>query len=57
MSVWGQMNMDIKEYTLRRQLTSREHEEVMSSAKGDPCDNCCCGACGSRKKYPGQTRC
>ena len=51
------MNMDIKEYTLRRQLTSREHEEVMSSAKGDPCDNCCCGACGSRKKYPGQTRC
>lgn len=24
---------------------------------GDPCDDCCCGACGSRKNYPGEAHC
>lgn len=23
----------------------------------DPCDDCCCGACGSRKEYQGQSHC
>jgi predicted nucleic acid-binding Zn ribbon protein len=23
----------------------------------NPCDDCCCGGCGSRKDYPGQEHC
>ena len=23
----------------------------------EPCDDCCCGACGCRKTYPGQACC
>lgn len=23
----------------------------------DPCDDCCCGGCGSRKNYPGEAHC
>ena len=32
-----------------------EHFDAISGS--DPCDDCCCGACGSRKEYPGQAHC
>ena len=27
------------------------------TTSSDPCDDCCCGACGQRKEYPGQCCC
>tara|TARA_B100001287_G_C22163947_1_gene291486 strand:- start:154 stop:423 length:270 start_codon:yes stop_codon:yes gene_type:complete len=33
-------------------------EEAQYKAKlCDQCDNCCCGACGQRKKFPGSECC
>jgi len=23
----------------------------------DPCDDCCCGSCGKRKRWPGESHC
>ena len=34
--------------------TLKRYDESVGS---DPCDDCCCGACGSRKAYPGQAHC
>lgn len=34
-----------------------ELEEMDASAGSDPCDDCCCGACGSRKVQPGVVCC
>ena len=31
--------------------------EEVRGYPSDPCDDCCCGACGSRKSYPGQCHC
>ena len=31
--------------------------EEVRGYSSDPCDDCCCGACGSRKCYPGQCHC
>jgi len=31
--------------------------EQVRGYPSDPCDDCCCGACGSRKAYPGQCHC
>ena len=36
------------------------HEELVEmdgTAGSDPCDDCCCGACGSRKAQPGVVCC
>ena len=36
------------------------HEELMlmdGESGSDPCDDCCCGACGSRKVQPGVVCC
>ena len=36
------------------------HEELVAidnSTGSDPCDDCCCGACGSRKSEPGEVCC
>jgi hypothetical protein len=36
------------------------HEELQTMDEGsgsDPCDDCCCGACGSRKTQPGVVCC
>jgi len=33
-------------------------EEVRGDPRlTDPCDSCCCGACGQRKRYPGEAHC
>lgn len=37
--------------------TQEQLEEVYHSTGGDPCDDCCCGACGRRKERPGQVCC
>lgn len=36
-------------------LYDSDGDEIEFSS--DPCDDCCCGACGSRKAYPGQCHC
>lgn len=39
-------------------LPTTEELEKMDAASGsDPCDDCCCGACGSRKSRPGTVCC
>lgn len=35
----------------------QELAEMDESSGSDPCDTCCCGACGSRKEYAGQCHC
>jgi hypothetical protein len=39
-------------------LPSQEELETMDATSGsDPCDDCCCGGCGSRKQAPGEVCC
>ena len=37
--------------------TQEEIERMDEDAGDDPCDDCCCGACGSRKMAPGTVCC
>ncbi len=37
--------------------TQEQLEEMYHSSQGDPCETCCCYACGSRKYRPGQVCC
>lgn len=37
--------------------TPEELKEMQESTGSDPCDDCCCGACGSRKETPGEECC
>ena len=37
--------------------TQVELEDIEQKVGSDPCDDCCCGACGSRKRMPGQVCC
>ena len=40
------------------ELPTREQlEEMYGSAQADPCETCCCYACGSRKARPGDVCC
>ncbi len=40
-----------------RMPTKEELQEMDESVGSAPCDDCCCGACGSRKERPGQVCC
>ena len=44
----------VKEHMIEtgRIPTAEELEEIAESTGSDPCDDCCCGACGSRKAQP-----
>jgi len=37
--------------------TTAELEAIDATSGSDPCDDCCCGACGSRKRAPGTVCC
>ena len=37
--------------------SEKELEEMDTSSGSDPCDDCCCGGCGSRKRAPGEVCC
>jgi hypothetical protein len=44
--------------TLTGRLPTQEELVRMDEDSGsDPCDDCCCGACGSRKAKPGTVCC
>lgn len=53
--VWRDRAIRQQEAELGRSLTDKEREEVDSGS--DPCDDCCCGGCGSRKPAPGVVCC
>lgn len=38
-------------------LIFEELENMDKELESDPCDDCCCGACGSRKMEPGSVCC
>ena len=40
-----------------RMPTKEELEEMDDKVGSDPCDDCCCGGCGSRKAAPGTVCC
>ena len=40
-----------------RMPTKEELEEMDESVGSDPCETCCCYACGSRKARPGDVCC
>ena len=43
---------------LKGRLPTQEELVYMDEEAGDdPCDDCCCGACGSRKAAPGTVCC
>ena len=44
-------------YTAGRIPTQEELEEMDQTSGSDPCDDCCCGACGRRKPEPGVACC
>ena len=37
--------------------TYEELQRIDEESGSDPCDDCCCGACGSRKSQPGIVCC
>ena len=55
--VWLQQAIEYKELKLGRPVTEAERAEVAAATGSDPCDDCCCGACGSRKERPGEVCC
>ena len=55
--VWFEKNVNEAKVRKGRELTTKEIQEIKESTGSDPCDDCCCGACGSRKLYPGQVCC
>ena len=55
--VWFEKICNEKKQEVGRDLTDAEMDEIKSGIIGDPCDDCCCGGCGSRKDYPGQCHC
>ena len=55
--VWLQQALAKKEARLGRAITTEEHTEVAATTGSDPCDDCCCGGCGSRKVRPGEVCC
>ena len=34
-----------------------DSDDEADDADGDPCDDCCCGGCGQRKRWPGEAHC
>lgn len=56
-TVWFEKICKQKTKELERDLTNDEVNYIKNEIVGDPCDDCCCGACGSRKDYPGQCHC
>ena len=54
--VWLRRALDERRERLGRPPTDAETVEVCEATGSDPCDDCCCGACGSRK-YPGDVCC
>jgi hypothetical protein len=46
--VWKEFAVARKEANLGRPLTDAERDAVGHGS--DPCDDCCCGACGQRKR-------
>jgi len=37
---------------------SGESDDSSNEDSGhDPCDDCCCGSCGQRKRWPGESHC
>ena len=48
-----------KEFLIQNAFLPPQKElEVMNQSVGsDPCDDCCCGSCGSRKRTPGEVCC
>tara|TARA_Y100000748_G_C15401782_1_gene451806 strand:+ start:330 stop:533 length:204 start_codon:yes stop_codon:yes gene_type:complete len=46
-----------EEKKLGRKLTEEEYTNIKEELVGDPCDDCCCGGCGTRKNYPGEAHC
>lgn len=55
--VWYEKRLQYKEITLERKLTEEEREDLKDECGSDPCDDCCCGSCGSRKSYSGKVCC
>ena len=55
--VWLQQAIHAKEIALDRPTTAGERESLADETGSDPCDDCCCGACGSRKRRPGEACC
>lgn len=55
--VWLKQAVAAREATLGRALTTQETTDVAAATGCDPCDDCCCGACGSRKVRPGEVCC
>ena len=53
-AVWKEGAVARAEYTCGRLLTDAERDAVVAAS--DPCDDCCCGACGQRKR-PGRACC
>ncbi len=49
----------VKEHMVRtgRIPTYVELQRMDDESGSDPCDDCCCGACGSRKTVPGTACC
>jgi len=49
----------VKEHMIRHgRIPTHEELTVMDNESGsDPCDDCCCGGCGSRKEEPGTVHC
>ena len=55
--VWAASLWADREVALGRALTEDERVAIYDDAPFDPCDDCCCGACGSRKRYMGAECC
>ena len=56
--VWLDRAVAREKWRLQREhLTEEEMQRVKDSTGCDPCDDCCCGACGRRKTYPGDVCC
>jgi len=53
--VWLAREIRKRREKLGRELTAHEYQDLPTVS--DPCDNCCCGACGQRKAFPGQAHC
>ena len=49
----------VKEHMIETGLipNQKELERIDQESGSDPCDDCCCGACGSRKAQPGTVCC
>ena len=55
--VWAASLAADEARALGRELSAVERAAIYDDAPSDPCDDCCCGACGCRKRTKGEECC